>query len=358
MVKLVLGYNVGLKLEPRAFAGLVRLQYLFLDYSTLNNSILADSYFEPLISLELLDLFGNQITLLRPGLFFTGLSKLSVLNLKLNQIERLCEEDLVGFRGKRFANMNLESNRIARMYDTSLEGCGNPFKEMAFDFLDMSTNGFNVNKTARFFEVINGTPITHLKFSGHMGKGFSHDNFPDPDKSTFESLQNSSVDYLDLSGNFIFDLKEAVFSPLKVARIIDVSKNKINQIKKKAFYGLQGSLQMLNLSSNLLGEIYSHTFADLTQLIILDLSYNHIGALGYKAFSDLPNLSWLFLSGNSLRDLGFPATLPNLEILLLDDNKLNSLSSITDIGVSSTFVDLRNKQADKHGGCVYHDDLF
>ncbi|KAG7509088.1 toll-like receptor 5 [Solea senegalensis] len=344
LIRLVLGDNIGLRLEPRAFAGLYKLQVFFLDHCGLSYSILEGNYLQPLRSLELLELSGNTITRLRPGLFFSTLTRLTSLNLKLNQIERLCEEDLAGFRGKYFTFLTLSSNSIGRMYEKNGTGCGNPFKDMTFQVLDLSSNGFNVTKTRLFFRAIQGTPIAHLTFSGHMGKGFLHDNLADPDESTFEDLANSTVDVFDLSNNFIFFLKKAVFSGLKVVRIIDVSHNKINQINRNAFDGLQGHLQMLNLSSNLLGEVHSYTFANLTKLRILDLSNNHIGALGYKAFSGLPHLGALFLRGNSLRDLGSPALLPNLQYLFLNDNKLKFLHGIADLGLSSIHLDLSDNR--------------
>ncbi len=167
---------------------------------------------------------------------------------------------------------------------------------------------------------------------------------PDPDESTFEGLVNSTVNNLDLSNNRIFALQRAVFSPLKDAVIIDVSSNKINQIDGNAFNGLQVNLRLLNLSFNLLGEIDSDTFTNLTDLRVLDLSHNHIGVLGYKAFSGLPKLRALYLTGNSLRDLGFPESLPNLDFLLLGDNKLNSLYSITDLGMNSIHVDVTDNR--------------
>lgn len=340
--RLVLGDNMGLQLEPRAFKGLRNLQQLFMDHCNLDASILAESYLEPLVSLEELNLFGNQIVRLRPGRFFSALTNFRELNLKLNPIERLCEDDLAGFRGKRFKLLNLNSDHLYKMNSRDFDwgSCGNPFKQMAFEVLDLSSSGFNLNSSRQFFKAIEGTSITHLKFSGQLGKGFSHDNLPDPDESTFEGLINSAVDHLDLSGGWIFALQKAVFNPLEVARIIDISKNKINQIKRNAFDGLQGHLRMLNLSSNLLGEVLADTFANLTDLRVLDLSYNHIGVLGYKAFSGLPLLRALYLTGNSLRDLGFPASLPNLDFLLLADNKLNSLYGITDFAVSSIHVDV------------------
>ncbi|XP_068564822.1 toll-like receptor 5 isoform X1 [Cebidichthys violaceus] len=346
LTKLVLGFNIGLQMEPRAFAGLFNLQHLFLDYCNLADSILADSYLQPLLSLETLDLFGNKIVRVRPGLFFSRLSKFTQLNLKLNQIERLCQDDLVGFRGKYFKLLNLQSNKFYISYSEGFdwESCGNPFRGMGFITLDLSSNGFRMNTARQFFKAIEGTPIDHLIFSGHMGKDFSYDNLPDPDKSTFEGLVNSSVTTLDLSKNRIFALQEAVLSPLKDAIIIDISMNKINQINRNAFDGLQGHLRLLNLSSNLLGEIYSHTFANLMDLRVLDLSNNHIGALGDKAFSGLPKLRALYLTGNSLRDLGSPAPLPNLEYLLLGDNKLKSLSKIVALGNNSNYVDVADNR--------------
>ncbi|XP_038582793.1 toll-like receptor 5 [Micropterus salmoides] len=346
LTRLVLGSNIGLQLEPRAFAGLFNLQHLFLDYCNLSDSILEDNYLQPLLSLELLDLFGNKIVRLRPGMFFSELTKFTQLNLKLNQIERLCEEDLVGFRGKYFTFLSLHSNHLYHTDSGEFdwERCGNPFKWMGFERLDLSSSGFSLDTSRQFFKAIEGTPIAHLIFSGHLGKGFSHDNLPDPDERTFEGLVSSAVKILDLSRNFIFALQRAVFSPLNDAMIIDLSKNKINQINRNAFNGLQGHLRLLNLSSNLLGEIYSYTFTNLTDLRVLDLSYNHIGALGYKAFSGLPKLRALYLTGNSLRDLGFPESLPNLEFLLLGDNKLQSLFSIIDFGKSSIHVDVADNR--------------
>lgn len=346
LTRLVLGYNRGLQLQPRAFAGLFNLKHLFMDYCDLEDSILTENYLQPLLSLEALDLFGNKIVTLRPGLFFSKLTKFTRLNLKLNQIERICEEDLAGFQGKFFELFNLNSNSLNKMKseDFDWERCGNPFRSMSFNVLDLSLTGFGLNTLRQVFRMIQGTPINHLIFHGHLGTAFSHHNLPDPDESTFEGLMNSTVSILDLSKNCIFALEKAVFSPLKVTIIIDVSNNKINQINRNAFDGLQGHLRLLNLSFNLLGELYSHTFTNLTDLRVLDLSYNHIGVLGFKAFSGLPKLRALFLTGNSLRELGSPASLPNLDFLHLADNKLKSLSSIFDLGMNSIYVDVADNR--------------
>uniref|UniRef100_A0AAQ6IGP9 TIR domain-containing protein n=1 Tax=Anabas testudineus TaxID=64144 RepID=A0AAQ6IGP9_ANATE len=345
--RLVLSQHiVGLQLEPRAFAGLFNLQKLYLDSSNLTDSILSENYMEPLLSLEMLDLQFNKIVRLRPGSFFSKLEKLTELKLKLNQIERLCAEDLDSFRGKNFALLDLHSNKLGNMFEKSFdrERCGNPFREIAFNILDISSNYFKLETLKQFFKIIEGTKISHLIFSQHLGRDFSHDNLPDPDASTFEGLVNSSVEILDLSDNVIFALRRAVFSPLKDAMIIDISRNKINQINRNAFDGLQGNLKLLNLSSNLLGEIRSHTFTNLTELRVLDLSHNHIGILGYEAFSGLPNLKGLLLTGNSLRRLGYPVPLPKLELLLLGDNKLESVYGISNFAKSTITMVISNNR--------------
>ncbi|XP_063757936.1 toll-like receptor 5 [Eleginops maclovinus] len=328
--RLVLGFNIGLQLEPQAFVGLSGLQNLHLDYCSLQDTILKENFLEPLLSLQTLDLFGNQIKNLQPAMFFANMTNLKDLNLKLNKIIRICESDLVGFQGKNFEFLNLGSVHLKDMSNNRFDWqkCGNPFRGMSFQTLDLSNTGFSVGKSKHFFSAIKGTKISQLKMSGHMGKGFSFNNLLDPDRSTFQGLNESSIHTLDLSKNRIFALQQGVFSPLKEVAIIDVSLNKVNQIHRNAFEGLQGHLKMLNLSHNLLGEIYSYTFASLTNLVVLDLSYNHIGALGYGAFSGLPKLKALYLTGNSLRDLGFPASLPSLDYLLLRDNKLTTVSNI------------------------------
>lgn len=326
--RLVLGFNVKLQLEPQAFVGLSSVKTLHLDYCSLHDSILKMNYLEPMSSLETLNLFGNQIKRLQPSMFFKNMTNLKDLNLKLNKIEKICESDLAGFQGHHFKFLNLDSVHLNAMLGKGFDWqkCGNPFRGMSFQTLDLSRTGFGVGKAKQFFRAIEGTNISHLKMSGHMGKGFSFSNLPDPDRSTFEGLKNSSVHIFDLSKNMIFALRQGVFSPLKEVAIIDVSQNKVNKIHRNAFEGLQEHLKMLNLSHNLLGEIYSYSFTSLTNLQVLDLSYNHIGALGYGSFSGLPNLKALYLTGNSLRELGFPASLPVLDYLLLNDNKLTSSS--------------------------------
>lgn len=327
---LVLGSNRGLQLEPRAFVGLSRVEVLHLDYCSLNDSILTRNFLEPLASLESLNLFGNKIKRIRPAAFFANMTKLKFINLRLNRIDRICEPDLESFQGKHFETLDVSSAQLLGLSSRGFDwkSCGNPFKGVSFHTLDLSHNGFNAAKSQRFFRAVRGTKISHLRLAGYEGRGFSFNNLPDPDNSTFEGLRNSSLLTLDLSRGRIFALRRGVFSWLTAATGVDVSQNRVNQIHRNAFEGLEGRLKMLNLSHNLLGEVRSNTFASLTRLKVLDLSHNHIGVLGYGAFGGLPDLEALFLTGNSLSSLGFPSPLPTLQRLHLRDNKLSSAGSL------------------------------
>ncbi|XP_004083724.1 toll-like receptor 5 [Oryzias latipes] len=339
LVKLILGSNRNLQLESKSFQGLSNLQQLFLDYCDLTDSILSENFLEPLLSLKALVLYGNKIVKLQPGLFFSNLTYFTYLDLKLNWIEKICEDDLVGFRGKYFIYLTLHSNRLGQN-SVDWKTCGNPFKGISFETLDLSRTGFDSESTAQFFQTISGTQIYQLIYSGTLGKGFSYSNLPDPTNSTFLGLQNSSLKIFEIPGQWIFNLQPYVFGALEDVQLIDISRNKINQISVNAFKGLDKHLKKLNLSLNLLGEIYSHTFSGLAELTVLDLSYNHIGVLGHKAFSYLPKLQDLYLTGNSLRNLGFPANLPNLNFLFLGDNRLTTLSSILNLGNTAFYIDV------------------
>ncbi|XP_061125952.1 toll-like receptor 5 [Syngnathus typhle] len=351
--KLVLGFNAELQLEPEAFLGLSSLQSLYLDYCSLDESILKENYLKPLFSLETLDLFGNRMKRIQPSMFFSNMTHLKHLNLKLNRIKKICEPDLAAFRGKQFKSLNLDSNNLQAMFNENFDAhtCGNPFRGISFGTLDLSHNGFSIDELRLFFKAIDGTRISFLKLSGHIGKGFSFSNLLDMDRSTFEGLRNSSINMLDMSKNRIFALQQEVFNPLSQTEVIDLSQNQVNQIHRNAFEG-QEHLKKLNLSHNLLGDIRAHSFAPLKNLKVLDLSYNHIGIFGYQSFSGLFRLEVLNLTGNSLREFGFPSTLPSLSYLNLNDNKLTfaAVNTITTFAPNVTYLNIQNNKVENLQG--------
>ncbi|NWI50429.1 TLR5 protein, partial [Calyptomena viridis] len=336
-----LGYNRILQLDLDAFVGLPSLTDLRLFNNYLGDSILEERYFQDLISLEELDLSGNEITKLQPHPLFYNLKALKTVNLKFNKISNLCQSNLTSFRGKHFLFFSLGSNHLYKTEKVDWAKCPNPFKNITFNSLDLSHSGWSTDTVSYFCTAIEGTQINSLIFSPHiMGSGFDFHNLKNPDSNTFAGLGRSNLSFLDISKGYIFILNSLVFQSLGDLELLNLSKNKINQVRRQAFFGLD-NLKILNLSSNLLGELYSYTFEGLHSVIYIDLQQNHIGMISEKSFCNLVNLKTIDLRDNAIKKL---PSFPHLTHAFLSDNKL---MSVTYTPVVATFLDLeRNWLAD------------
>ncbi|XP_048359214.1 toll-like receptor 5 [Sphaerodactylus townsendi] len=322
LVQLDLGYNKKIHLDPDAFVGLLNLRILRLFYNKFTESILEGYYFQDLISLEYLDLAFNDITRLHPHPLFFNLTSLKILDFTLNQIGIICEGDLESFQGKDFRLLKLASNRLYNRNSVDWQSCGNPFKNIRFETLDISGNGWDIAIVEQFFKAIQGVPIQFLMLSSHtMGASFGFSNLKDPDSDTFAGLAVTGLRLLDISHGFIFSLKSYVFQYLHSLEVLDLNNNKINQIQKAAFFGLR-SLNSLNLSYNLLGELLDDTFKGLENVTSIDLQHNHIGVIDRAPFKYLLKLQSLDLRDNALKTID--SLPPNLFSALLSGNKLES----------------------------------
>nr|XP_014339984.1 PREDICTED: toll-like receptor 5 [Latimeria chalumnae] len=104
-----------------------------------------------------------------------------------------------------------------------------------------------------------------------------------------------------------------------------------------AFNGLN-NLQILNLSSNLLGEIYDYTFQGLDNIMHIDLQKNHIGAIQHQSFNGLEKLQILNLQDNSITTLHTIANIPSLHFVSFGENKLQSSYGLQDISQNISFI--------------------
>ncbi|MEE6473815.1 hypothetical protein FKM82_010181 [Ascaphus truei] len=349
LVQLDLAGNKMLILDPEAFVGLSNVKNLLLYFNRLNVSILENDYFKDLTSLEYLDLSKNQITYLRPNPLFYRLYNFQILDLQLNQISSICEGDLHSFQRKYFVVMDISSNHLYSSETIIWDRCGNPFRNINLDTLILSGNGFNVDKTQKICNALNGTRMAQLKLSSHgMGASFGFNNLKDPDNSTFAGLINSDLQILDLSVGDIFSLNPYTFANLTKVELLILTSNKINRIEKYAFYGLQ-SLRILNLSHNLLGEIYNYAFDGLANVTYIDLQQNHIGPIQRYAFKQLTYLETVDLRDNAIKTITFCEAMPFTGYILLGGNKLKSINSGK---LSTTFIDLTGNQL-KNLGDLY-----
>uniref|UniRef100_A0A8D2PYU1 TIR domain-containing protein n=1 Tax=Zosterops lateralis melanops TaxID=1220523 RepID=A0A8D2PYU1_ZOSLA len=336
-----LGNNQILQLDLDAFVGLPSLTILRLFYNSLGDSILEERYFQDLRSLEELDLSANKITKLHPHPLFYNLTALKSVNLKLNRISNFCQINLTSFQGKHFLFFNLDSNHLYKTEDVAWANCSNPFKNITFNLLNLNNNGWSTEKFQYFSTAIKGTQINSLIFSPHiMGSGFGFGNLKDPDYSTFAGLGRSNLRIFDISQGFIFSLNPLIFQSLGNLQSLNLFKNKINAIQRKAFFGLS-NLRILNLSSNLLGELYDYTFEGLRSVMYIDLQQNHIGIIDDKSFRQLVNLKTIDLRDNAIKRL---PSFPHLTLAFLGANKL---TSVADRAITATYLELeRNWLAD------------
>ncbi|NXJ60314.1 TLR5 protein, partial [Rostratula benghalensis] len=329
-----LGYNKILHLDLNAFVGLANLTELRLFSNNLGDAILEDRYFQELISLEELDLSGNEITKLQPHPLFYNLTVLKKVNLKYNKISNLCESNLTSFRGKHFLFFSLRSNHLYKTDEKAWAKCPNPFRNITFKSLDLGDNGWSTEKVQYFCTAVKGTQINYLSFSFHiMGSGYGFNNLKNPDNDTFAGLARSDLHLLDIAHGYIFSLNSLIFQNLGNLEWLNLFKNKINQIQRQAFFGL-GNLKRLNLSNNLLGELYDYTFEGLHSITHIDLQQNHIGMIGENSFSNLVNLQAIDLRDNAIKRL---PSFPHLTSAFLGDNKL---MSVVGTKIAATYLEL------------------
>ncbi|XP_021087598.1 toll-like receptor 5 [Mesocricetus auratus] len=320
-----LGQNQIEVLSPDAFQGLPHLLELRLFSCGLSSAVLRDGYFRNLSSLARLDLSGNQIHSLHLHSSFQGLNSLQSIDFSFNEIFTLCEDELKPLQGKTLSFFGLKSTSLFSRVSVAWETCRNPFRGMWLEMLDLSSNGWTVDITGNFSYIIQDSQVSSLILKHHiMGSGFGFQNIKDPDQNTFAGLARSSVTFLYLSHGYIFSLNSRVFETLKDLQLLNLASNKINKIADNAFYGLD-SLQVLNVSCNLLGELYNSNFYGLPKVAYIDLQKNHIGVIQYQTFRFLKNLHTLDLRDNALKTINF---IPSIPTVYLGGNKLADLPHI------------------------------
>lgn len=336
-----LGGNMNVTLHPAAFAGLTKLEVLLLDVNGFDDKVLERRFFQDLVSLKRLDLSGNHIQRLRPDPTFQQLGSLSFLQLKLNRIERICGDDLQNLKGRHLALLDLSSNRLVYHHT-----CTNPFHNLTLGTLDISSNPWNAMQVEQFFTSLTGTQIQNLKmqYSGAIGSSFGFRNLKDISARTFSGLQGSGTFSLDMSHGFLSELDPSVFSAFPALRILFLRFNQITEIHDGAFLKLN-QLHVLDLSNNLLGELYTKALKSLrsSPLQYLILKSNHIGIVQQDALVGLDFLQVLDLRDNALSQIP-KGKLPSLQRLMLGQNRIKDTWGIEHLSQNLTHLDLSSNR--------------
>lgn len=135
-----------------------------------------------------------------------------------------------------------------------------------------------------------------------------------------------AVETLNLDRNLIQNLDERIFSSLVQLKELTLSRNLINFVDSRAFLGLR-SLEYLDLRYNRIRDLQPKVFSSLRSLKHLDLANNAIPALFPVMFRGLKRLEVLSLSSNPIIMIARQtfANMVHLTELRLDKSRLAHL---------------------------------
>ena len=248
--KLVLSHNLIARLNLEEMKKIVYLQELWVEEN--NISFISEKSFRNNFMLESLNMGGNELADLKPGIF-QGLKNLLKLNLNQNRISRL--------KNGTFQHL------------------------ISLNKLDLSGNEIFVIERGAFSGLGH---LTHLNLANNKLRKVSEFNF-----NKLASLRT-----LCLAFNLIEAIEETSFSNLMHLKSLSVNQNNLTAVPKALKFPT--ALVDLDLSSNPVQFIPLEAFARLHSLEFLNLSFSSIRVFHGKHLKRmLPNLR-LYIYHNPL----------------------------------------------------------
>ena len=333
-----------------------RCSLKFLDLSDNQISSLPPGIFRPCESLSELRLANNSLSTLEETIF-DGLGSLQVLDLSGNllvsgQLKPRLTRDLVSV-----VELVLSRNQIDRIVDVfaSMSASLNVLKLdhngltslptkmfsslAALKELDLSHNHITKIESGAFQGL---TVLTHLLLGQNKLSNLAND--------AFNNCPQLLV--LDLSNNRL-SVTPAAISALHQLQTLDLSENMISNIYEAPFLKMK-QLWRLQLNGNLLSNITVGLFSQLTAIQILDLSSNKISFVEKKSldsnrhlqavrldnneltgmsglFNNLSALMWLNISANQISEFDYSMLPANLRWLDISHNKVSDLGNYFDL---------------------------
>lgn len=228
-----------------------------------------------------------------------------------------------------FSEIDLSVNRIRYLGPES-------FRYVSVQSIKLWRNNRRVNLTLHSRSLHGLEPVLE-KFS------FRKNSIPHLPLGLFRGFPKLKI--VDLSINRVESIRRGVFGYGREAvETLNLDKNLIQNLEEKVFSSLV-QLKELTLSRNLISFVDSRAFLGLHNVLYLDLSYNRIRDLQPKVFSSLRNLKQLDLANNAIPAL-FPVMfrgLKKLEVLVLSNNPIIMIARQT----FATMVRLTELRLDK-----------
>lgn len=248
-----------------------------------------------------------------------------------NLVKELCR--LLHMRMKRIKNMNLTSNKIMFLRNSTLQYCPQVTQK-----LDLSRNELKTTSCLNFLNKQRRVKAVNVEMN-HITSL--------PSCETQKRVIFQSVEEIDYRYNRIISVNSHAFVTTPNIKTLKLNINKIVYMNLTALKGLH-SLKTLRLDNNFITELYEGTFEDQSNLEILNLRNNHMVVIFGGTFQNLTNLNTLDLGGNKIAHIkqsGFDG-LKKLSKLYLDGNRLKNIdtSLYHDFQDTLTVLDLQGNQ--------------
>nr|CAD7452145.1 unnamed protein product [Timema tahoe] len=359
-------------LSPGAFSGLEPSLQL-LDLAGNNLTVLPNHLFHDFDFLRTLYLAENRVAGVNPGDALNGFQySLYRLDFSGRQMGVTALHDLRRIRNLRsiilskipqnqigpddFVEFGVDLEEI-KIQESNLKTLKNhAFKHVrGLKRLDLSENNIKQVEPDAFVEVtglsygLKGyTRVRQLLCHRQVGHSLTFLRVAHGFSSSVSSVPSESLkplvnlQYLDLSNNRLSSMPETSFHFLRKLRILELQDNQLDQVHKGTFQGgIHSSLEKLYLSYNNLNSINTHTFVDLSSLERLHLDDNKINRLERRAFMNMDRLKYLDLRGNKIQSISDEAfqNLPELQTLDLAYNELKGFdfAAMDQVGVLASF---------------------
>ena len=238
--------------------------------------------------LKILSLRNNGLrTIDSPGPFQGG-SGLQELYLSNNELYNMPQAWLVGAFGLTVLDLR---NATSKRDTTGKENWKYPGFGMGLEVLDLSLNGLR--------------SIIH---------------------SAFDSCK--SLRKIALDNNALSVLPDGLLMGLRNLTTFSAPGNLVVNISR-GIWGINASLENLNLANNYIGQIDESSFRSLRMLFNLDLSGNQLVSLAFlEAPGVLEAIETLFVQNNNIAVTPNLTSLKSLRILWLQDNNLNQVPNV------------------------------
>ncbi|PZC80695.1 hypothetical protein B5X24_HaOG214096 [Helicoverpa armigera] len=263
--------------------------------------------FNDLNSLSYLDLSQNKIQSLKLGVIDEP-KQLSYLNLSYNQLtefplglfDQVTKLDLLDVRGNKINKLEL--------------GIFDPLTKL--NFVDLSSNAL-VGKDLNPYIFDQSPHITFIDFSRNNMEGS-----PDNLLHAFQSLQ-----ILNLDRCFLKEVPSFATKPnLGTMKHLILSTNQISKLDNPATFVNLDSLELLDLTANVIETINPNIFSPLKNLQKVDLKNNIMKTIPDDLFRNMPKLISVDLYGNQLEEVSVNAFRGSpLKNLNLSSNRITYL---------------------------------